>query len=271
MAGAKVTRIRTYLKYLDASNDIPGVGQFTGTNPEYPREIYYVNRKVEENKEMIKLELSSVLDLERFKLPGRICMANRCPFAYRGEGCAYEYSAANPPPNNSCTNCPDDEDKQKEKFGNSAILPQFAPPVALDDDRSISGFGLVDGASWIGYAIGDAHRRISGEYDHNTAYPTGSIVFIEKNDVRYYYMSKGNEELIDSDHPLGYGPIKNIPPPHSLYWYADRCSKSIAGCKHRWGKNGAGQYLDSTNNRKEANKFLMFGGFPGTNSKTTIQ
>jgi lambda family phage minor tail protein L len=263
MAGAKVTRCRTFLKYLDASNNIPGAGQHTGTNPEFPREIYYINRKISESKSSIQLELSSVLDLENFKIPSRLCLSNRCPFSYRGEGCAYEYSASDPPPNNSCENCPSDISKQKERFGNTAILPQFAPPIAGDDDVQITGFGEPDGASWVGYAIGEAHTRISGEYQGNINYPTGAIVFVEKNDIRYYYMSKGNSAA-------SYGPIKNIPPPNSAYWYADRCSKSIAGCKYRWGKTGAAKYLEN-NEYKQANNFLMFGGFPGTNSKTSIQ
>ena len=263
MIGAKVTRIRTFLKYLDASNKIPGAGQSVGTNPEFPREIYYVNRKVSENKGSLQLELSSVLDLENFKLPKRLCLANRCPFLYRGEGCAYEYSATTPPPSNSCPNCDSDEDQQKEEFGNSAILPQFAPPVADDMDELISGFGAPQTSSWVGYAIGDAHKRISGKWDYDTVYPTGAIVYVEKEDVRYYYMSKGNED----DQYKGF---KNIPPPYSKYWYADRCSKSMSGCKLRWGAEGAAQY-NVEGERKPVNKFLMFGGFPGTNSKTVIQ
>jgi len=264
MIGAKVTRYRTYVKFLDASNNIPDVGQFTGTNPEFPRDIYYISRKVEESKRAIKLELSSVLDVESFKLPSRTCLANRCPWNYRGEGCAYEYNASlHSDPNLG------DDDKQIALYGTQTHLPKYAPPVANDVNDLISGFGNPEAADdpnhpdpWVGYDITNAHLRISGEYDNSTAYPTGATVYVEKDLVRYYYVSKGNKDS-------NWGPILNVPPPHSTYWISDRCDKSMDGCKIRHGPAGAAED-DSENGRVKANKFLPFGGFPGTNSKTVI-
>jgi len=289
MIGAKVTRIRTFLKYLDPENTFEGVGQFTGTNPELPRDIYFVNRKIEESKNFIKLELSSVLELENFKLPGRFCLASRCPWNYRGEGCAYEYDAeqwenSTDPPAERMGNAAD----QLEAFGHNK-LPKYAPPVANADDLLISGFGNPDAAEpdydgddpWVGYDITNIHTRISGEYVHGTPYPTGAIVFIQKSKVKYYYISKGNPDTDPS-----YGDVTQIPPPHSKYWEADRCSKTIGGCKIRHGAYGAAQNDDPGGaghvhdpgegheghpGRIHANKFLPFGGFPGTNAKTVIQ
>jgi lambda family phage minor tail protein L len=260
MIGARVTRIRTFAKYLDAENNIPGDGQFTGTNPEFPREIYFVERKVSENKTSIQLELSSVLDLENFKLPGRVVLANRCPWTYRGEGCCYEYNSNNVP--SSCPECPqgnDDKNAQQNLFGPTAILPKYAPPIATDADELITGF--YPNAP---YNPQDAHLRMSGEWSATTSYPTGSIVYVEKSDIRYYYVSKGNP---DNEPPSA---ILNVPPPNGKYWISDRCSKTIQGCKLRWGKNGKAQD-DGTNGRVPSNDLLMFGGFPGTNSKTTVQ
>lgn len=258
MIGAKVTRFRTYVKYLDSSNNIPGVGEFTGTNPEFPRDIYFVSRKIEESKRIIKLELSSVLDVENFRLPSRTCLANRCPWNYRGEGCAYEYNASlhdNP--------LLGDDDKQIELYGTQNHLPKYAPPVAQDNDDLISGFGEPNGDSWVGYDITNAHLRVSGEYDNSTPYPTGAVVYVEKDLVRYYYTSKGNPDN-------QYGDIMNSPPPNSKYWISDRCSKSIKGCKIRHGGNGSAENDKPGGGREAANKLLPFGGFPGTNSKTKI-
>ena len=84
-------------------------------------------------------------------------------------------------------------------------------------------------------------------------------------------MSKGNKEVVDSDHPLGYGPITKSPPPNNVYWYSDRCSKSLEGCKLRHGPEGAAENDKSDGSRVKANLFLPFGGFPGTNSKTVVQ
>jgi lambda family phage minor tail protein L len=263
LIGAKVTRLRTFVKYLDEENNIPGVGEYTGINPEFPREIYFVERKITESKEALQLELSSVMDLENFKLPGRVVMANRCPFAYRGEGCAYEYNSNNVP--QGCTHCPQtpkEKQAQKNLYGGSAQLPKYAPPIADDQDEKITGF--YPNAP---YDYTKAHLRISGEWDPTISYPTGAIVYVPKQDIRYYYVCKGN--------PFEAPPsaIVNLPPPNSTYWIADRCSKTMNGCKLRWGVKGHAQdeFSDSDDTRVPANKFLMFGGYPGTNSKTVIQ
>ena len=221
---------------------------------------------VKENKEFIKLELSSVLDLQDFKLPSRLCLASRCPWNYRGHGCAYEYNSSL-----WADSKMGDSAKQREEFGGQSHLPKYAPPVADDQNIQISGFGEVGENSWVGYDISNINTRISGEYDHNGIYPTGAIVYVEKHSVRYYYMSKGNKEVVDSDHPLGYGPITKSPPPNNVYWYSDRCSKSLEGCKLRHGPEGAAENDKSDGSRVKANLFLPFGGFPGTNSKTVVQ
>lgn len=254
MIGAKVTRLRTFLKYLDNSNNINGVGQHVGTNPEFPREIYFVERKISENKQVIQLELSSVLDLENFKLPGRLCLANRCPFIYRGEGCAYEYSAAKNS-TNLLMGSVNNQNNQKNTFGATAILPKFAPPIANDKNEKISS--MISG-----YDPTNAHENIRGEYSPTLWYPAGDIVYVTKNNVKYYYVAKG-----DNNQPVPQG----ASPPNTNYWESDRCSKSLDGCKLRWGANGAAQEVTGNALRSPSNKFLMFGGYPGTNSKTVVQ
>ncbi len=246
LIGARVTRVRTFLKYLDSSNNINGAGQFTGINPEFPREIYYVERKSQENKELISLELSSVLDLENFKLPGRLCLANRCPFIYRGEGCSYEYNAAKYPNDPKMGN----ETSQKNFFGSTSKLPEFAPPVANESNIPLTGLVL-------GYSTETAHTKIIGEYNSSLGYELGSIVYITKNEVKYYFVAKTNANA-------------GFPPPNILYWEPDKCSKTIEGCKLRWGIGGKAQELVS-GVRTHSNDLLMFGGFPGTNSQTVTQ
>lgn len=89
LTGAKVTRIRTLAKFLDAVN-FPG-----GTNPtadptaEMPREIYYVDRKVTENRELVEFELASSLDLAGTRLPRRQTIQNVCQWGYRSAECGY--------------------------------------------------------------------------------------------------------------------------------------------------------------------------------------
>lgn len=88
LVGAKVTRIRTFAKYLDAVN-------FDSGNPDadpaqtLPEEVWYIERKASETVESVEFELSSPLDFGDVKLPRRQIIANHCPWAYRGVGCNY--------------------------------------------------------------------------------------------------------------------------------------------------------------------------------------
>lgn len=74
LTGAKVTRIRTMVCFLDDAN-------FSGSNPfgtansssEFPREIYYIDRKSAENREVVTWELSAVFDLAGIRVPKRQC------------------------------------------------------------------------------------------------------------------------------------------------------------------------------------------------------
>ena len=74
LTGATVTRIRTLARFIDNAN-------FTGNNPfgtpdpnaEFPREIYSVDRKSAENREIVEFELAAVFDLAGIRVPKRQC------------------------------------------------------------------------------------------------------------------------------------------------------------------------------------------------------
>ncbi len=95
LTGAKLTRIRTLVRYIDAVN-FPG-----GTNPygtpdttaTLPSEIYYVARKVSENRDLVEFELSASFDLAGVRSPKRQCSANLCPWIYKGSECGYSGSS----------------------------------------------------------------------------------------------------------------------------------------------------------------------------------
>ena len=103
LTGAKVTRIRTLAKFLDetnfASNGLfvqenstdyialedsdllsqESVSPGTAANNEFPREIYYIDRKVAENRNVVTFELASVSDLAGIRLPKRQCTRDVFP------------------------------------------------------------------------------------------------------------------------------------------------------------------------------------------------
>ena len=103
LTGAKVTRIRTLAKFLDVTNFASNglfvqenstdyialedsdlfaqetVGNPTAANNEFPREIYYIDRKVSENRDVVTFELASVSDLAGIRLPKRQCTRDLFP------------------------------------------------------------------------------------------------------------------------------------------------------------------------------------------------
>lgn len=84
---AKVTRIRTCKKFLDAVN-------FSGGNPtadptaKFEDEIWYIDRVANENPQLVEFELTSKLDLTNLALPRRQVLEH-CPWKYRGAECGY--------------------------------------------------------------------------------------------------------------------------------------------------------------------------------------
>ncbi len=80
LTGATVTRIRTLARFLDAVN-FPGDINPYGTpdsTAEFPQEIYKIDRKSAENREVVQFELASVFDLAGIRA-GRQCTRSEFP------------------------------------------------------------------------------------------------------------------------------------------------------------------------------------------------
>ena len=79
--GAKFTRIRTLARFLDAANFTGNTNPFgtPDTTQELPQEIYFIDRKVLENREIVQFELASELDLVNLKLPKRVATRDLFP------------------------------------------------------------------------------------------------------------------------------------------------------------------------------------------------
>ena len=75
LTGATVTRIRTLARFLDAVN-FPGDINPYGTpdnTAEFPQEIYKIDRKSAENRDIVSFELASVFDIAGIRAPQRQC------------------------------------------------------------------------------------------------------------------------------------------------------------------------------------------------------
>lgn len=196
LVGSKVTRIRTFAKYIDGANFFRLRGAPDGFAPdplaELPRDIYYIDRKSNENKNSIEFELASILDVEGVKLPSRLCLSSKCPWTYRGEGCLYEYESR----------------RNVTIHGEVATLRSSAPPVANNKDELIA-------------TITQGNIGQPSLYDPNRTYGLRDSVFIVKDGINYYFVAK-----VDG---------VSVSPPNSTYWVADQCSKLLSGCRLRYG------------------------------------
>lgn len=91
LTGARVTRIRTLARFLDAANFEGGTNPY-GTpdaTAELPQEIYYIDRKSVETRQLVEFELASVFDLAGVRAPKRQCIKNACQWRYRSTECGY--------------------------------------------------------------------------------------------------------------------------------------------------------------------------------------
>ena len=85
---AKITRIRTCKKFLDAVNFVGGVNPTADPTAKFEDQIWYIDRVSRENAQLVEFELISKLDLTNLQLPGRQ-VQDYCPWVYRGVECGY--------------------------------------------------------------------------------------------------------------------------------------------------------------------------------------
>lgn len=247
IVGAKVTRIRTFAKFLDKNNfsDISSPdsqrGIYASNFPEeyepdpyaeLPRDVFFVERKASEDKNSINYELSSSLDVEGVKLPRRVVTASKCGFTYRGCGCFYEGDG------NSAQSLADHVYKKCGIRRTDLTLPEDAPPVATINDQNIKDM------------IGVSEFVFKGRYSSKAFYESGDYIYMEKNGVRYYFVAKVDIPATENT---------EYSPPNPDFWIADLCSKTLQGCRKRWGAQGSVIIGESEDFKKGE---LQFGGFP---------
>ena len=88
LVGAKVTRRRTLVKYLDAVNFASG-NPSADPSAEFPADIFFIDRKSVETSEIVEFELAPAMDITGVMLPRRQIIQNICPWRYRGSECGY--------------------------------------------------------------------------------------------------------------------------------------------------------------------------------------
>ncbi len=135
LVGAKITRKRTLAKYLDAVNFPGGVNPTADPTAEFADDIYYIDRKSRETRDVIEFELAASFDLEGVNLPRRQIVQNVCPWRYRSSECGYtgaSYFDANDQsvPISTQDICGKRLSSCQARFGQNAELPFGGFPAA---------------------------------------------------------------------------------------------------------------------------------------------
>lgn len=89
MLGAQLTRKRTLAKYLDAVNFTGGINPTADPDAYLQDDVYFIDRKSAENKNVVEFELSAAFDVAGVKLPRRQIIRNLCNWTYRGSECGF--------------------------------------------------------------------------------------------------------------------------------------------------------------------------------------
>jgi lambda family phage minor tail protein L len=91
LIGAKFSRKRVFARFIDGINFDNGINPYGLADPEaaYPDDIFFINRKITENKDYVEFELATPLEIDNVKLPTRMIFANICGFKYRDSSCGY--------------------------------------------------------------------------------------------------------------------------------------------------------------------------------------
>lgn len=134
LVNAKVTRIRTFSKYLDAVNFPGGVNPNADPNQVIDQEIWIIDRKVSENRVYIEFELTALFDLQGVMLPRRQCIQNVCTWKYRSSECTYSGGPVAdkldvPTSDLNKDQCGKRLSSCKLRFGANAVLPFGAFPA----------------------------------------------------------------------------------------------------------------------------------------------
>jgi lambda family phage minor tail protein L len=135
LIGAKITRKRTLAKYLDAQNFPGALNATADPSAEFADDMYYVDRKSRETRDVVEFELAASFDLEGVSLPRRQIVQNVCPWRYRASECSYtgsSYFDANDQSVSSSAQdiCGKRLSSCQARFGQSAELPFGGFPAA---------------------------------------------------------------------------------------------------------------------------------------------
>ena len=163
LIGAKLTRIRTLAKFIDAANWADNVNPYGTPEPnvEFPREVYFLSQKSAENRDVVEFICSASFDLQGVNAPKRQCISNICQWVYRGTECGYSeavYYDANDTPvaSSNLDVCGKRLSSCKVRYGpiyKTGSVTKASTSLTVDSTaglvagQAVFGFGVATGAT----------------------------------------------------------------------------------------------------------------------------
>lgn len=95
LEGAKVSRVRTMVRFLDDANFDGGSNPYGSPDSSalLPTEVYYINQKKLETRDLVEYELAASFDLQNVRVPKRQTIRNVCQWKYRTyNGSSFDYT-----------------------------------------------------------------------------------------------------------------------------------------------------------------------------------
>jgi len=298
LVGLKVIRRLTLKKYLygESGDASPPV--------EFPRQVWYIDRIKSRTKIQVTLELASPFDLSGIQLPGRSIVANRCPFMYQGasdhleeyqkaqSGCTWNVDNKYKPIKNGGTEYTvytnvDDEYIIPASVVSSLTASNTPASITIDAYYRTNTTALRFNANGTTTSVTNALYwqatettsspgtislsnskfkpvRTYTTYSHGTEYFTYS-------DDRYndYVIFTDNVSSSPTYNKVimwkAVKPSESTKPDFGIYWSrGDTCSKSLDGCKMRFGfiPKDASNTSTTGKSSTDTTAELPFGGFP---------
>lgn len=222
--GHKLTRIKTFIRFLDNENFPNNINPFGDPDSDetFARDEFYVNQKKQENKDLVEFELVSIMELEGVALPARRIMSDYCPWIYRSTiGCGYTKKPV-----------ADFYNKKIQDGGYSNTADVGSPTFLGSESLLQNPDGTLSILTW----------------DPASFYKRGQVVEVIPYGSNPETKPSSMFVCLSDD-------TRSNPETDTERWVKDSCSNNIIGCRIRYGDNAPGD--------RESTKGLPFGGFPG--------
>lgn len=121
------------------------INQSADPNQHFPDDVWYVERKVSENRYVVEWELSSAFDLQGVVLPARQVVQNSCAWQYRGPECGYTggyFDKNDQPCGPEQDTCPKRLESCEVRWRSTAtpIMNFFGIPIRITPPLPFGGF-----------------------------------------------------------------------------------------------------------------------------------